>query len=135
MRRTRPVALLAAGSATSSALLRNAGMAGAIGPVKSTYLRVASRLVNALRCGHAVDSFDEFSECRLIVAVAPSDTRETLLRELRSAGGLDLAHKVLVQAGTAEARRLLQTLAAGAPDAPLTHAAKGGLERLDRGKE
>lgn len=40
------------------------------------------------------------------------------------------AVEVLVQAGTPEARRLLETLAAGTPDAPLTHAAKDGLERL-----
>jgi RNA polymerase sigma factor (sigma-70 family) len=45
------------------------------------------------------------------------------------------AVEVLVRAGTPEARRLLQTLAAGAPDAPLTHAAKSGLERLDRPKK
>jgi hypothetical protein len=42
------------------------------------------------------------------------------------------AVEVLVQAGTPEARRLLETLAAGAPDAPLSDAAKNGLERLSK---
>ena len=45
------------------------------------------------------------------------------------------AVEVLVQAGTPEARRLLETLAAGAADAPRTQAAKSGLERLDKAKK
>ena len=99
MRRTRPVALLAAGSVTKSLLLRNASVAAVIGPVKSTSLRVASRLVNALRAGHAVDTFEEFEECRLILAVAPPELLESLLADLRAASGLRLANKCLVTAG------------------------------------
>lgn len=99
MRRTRPVALLAAGSVTGSLLLRNASVAAVIGPVKSTSLRVASRLVNALRAGHAVDTFEEFEECRLILAVAPADLLKSLLADLRAASGVKLANKCLVTAG------------------------------------
>ncbi|HTU22320.1 MAG TPA: prenyltransferase/squalene oxidase repeat-containing protein [Gemmataceae bacterium] len=42
------------------------------------------------------------------------------------------AVEVLVQAGSAETRRLLETLAGGAPEALLTRAAKNGLERLSK---
>jgi hypothetical protein len=42
------------------------------------------------------------------------------------------AVEVLVQVGTPEARRLLETLAEGAPGASLTEAAKAGLRRLDK---
>jgi RNA polymerase sigma factor (sigma-70 family) len=42
------------------------------------------------------------------------------------------AVEVLVQAGTPEARQVLETLARGAPEARLTQWAKAGLARLDR---
>jgi HEAT repeat protein len=42
------------------------------------------------------------------------------------------ALEVLEQAGTADARRLLEVLAGGAPAARLTREAKGALRRLDR---
>jgi RNA polymerase sigma factor (sigma-70 family) len=42
------------------------------------------------------------------------------------------AVEVLVQAGTAEARRLLEKLAGGAPESLLTIAAKSGLQRLSK---
>lgn len=42
------------------------------------------------------------------------------------------AVEVLVQVGTPEARRLLDVLAAGAPGASLTEAAKTGRRRLDK---
>jgi RNA polymerase sigma factor (sigma-70 family) len=80
-------------------------------------------------------------------ALANNPTLETRRRieQLLEATGPDnrnpaqrrvlFAVEVLVQARSPEARRLLETLAAGAPDAPLTHAAKSGLERLDKAKK
>jgi hypothetical protein len=109
MRRTRPVALLAAGSVTGSLLLRNPSVAAVIGPVKSTSLRVASRLVNALRAGHAVDTFEEFEDCRLILAVAPAQHLESLLGNLCAASGLRLATKCLVTAGLRPAGEATRT--------------------------
>jgi hypothetical protein len=53
---------------------------------------------------------------------APSGGR---LRALRTIEALELA-------GTAEARHLLQNLAAGAPEARLTRNAKAALDRLKR---
>jgi hypothetical protein len=61
---------------------------------------------------------------KLAARCAPAGTPERL-RALR-------AVEVLEYVGTAEARRLLETLAEGAPEARLTREAKASLERLSR---
>src|SRR5581483_4492136 len=98
MRRRRPTALLAAGNAAASPLLRNNSVRTSLGPVKCVSLRVASRLVNGLRAGHPVDDFAEIDDCRLILAVGPHARMADLVAELRDAP-LKLSNKSLVICG------------------------------------
>jgi predicted short-subunit dehydrogenase-like oxidoreductase (DUF2520 family) len=83
MKRPLPVGLLVEGNATASTLLRLPGLANQIGPVKSTALRVARRFSNALRAGHAVATYEELQESRLVLIRVPDDALERIVDEIR----------------------------------------------------
>lgn len=67
----RTVGLVAAGQITKSLLTRVPGLPESLGPVKSTSLRTASRIVNVLRAGYPVDSLDSFSNCLTTLLYVP----------------------------------------------------------------
>ncbi len=73
MRKRRPAGLLASGNAAANPLLRLLSASGALGPVASTSLRVASRIANALGAGTAVDDPAAFEGCRLILVHLPGE--------------------------------------------------------------
>src|SRR5579884_691935 len=98
MKRRPPTALLAAGNVTASSVLRSASVRESLGPVKAASLRVASRVVNLLRAGHAVEDFEEINECKVILAVAPRERTGALLEELRGSG-MKLKNKYIVICG------------------------------------
>ena len=85
MRKPRPAALLASGNAPGCPVLRVLAAADAIGPVASTYFRVASRIVNTLGAGRAASSFAEFENYPLILISVPASCVDSAVAQLASA--------------------------------------------------
>ncbi len=88
-RQRQAVGLIVEGSATQSALLRLPQVADALGPVKSTVLRVARRFSNFIRAGYAVSTYEELQESRLILVRVPDVAVPRVVNEI-CASGLDL---------------------------------------------
>ena len=82
MKKRPPVALVSAGKLTDSPITRFWGLPARLGPVKSSSLRLSSRMVNTLRAGHAVDTFAEFEQCGLILLCVPDDAVSNTVSEL-----------------------------------------------------
>jgi|HubBroStandDraft_6_1064221.scaffolds.fasta_scaffold162682_3 hypothetical protein len=82
MRKLPPLALLAAGKVTDFGILGIAAVRERLGPVKASSLRVASRMVNQIRAGHAVAGFDEFAKCRTILVCVPESKLTAAVQEL-----------------------------------------------------
>ena len=85
MRKPRQAALLASGNAPACPVLRAFVQAEAIGPVASTSLRVASRIVNTMRAGIAVPSVEEFQDCPLLLISVPARSAESAVAQLAAA--------------------------------------------------
>lgn len=82
MKRPKSVALVGAGSLSSSALAGFWSLPEVLGPVKASSLRVASRIANSLRAGHAVKDYREFDACRLILVSVPDHSLRAVIAEL-----------------------------------------------------
>jgi len=79
------VGLIGTGNLTDSPLTRFWWLSERLGPVKSTSYRLASRIANILRAGHAVKDYAEFESCSLILICVPDKTVEHVISELLSA--------------------------------------------------
>src|SRR5215472_5016653 len=82
MKKAKSVALIGAGKVTDSSLSRFYWLTDRLGPVKSTSFRLASRIANHLRAGHAVKDYTEFNDCDLILIFVPREMLPDVLREL-----------------------------------------------------
>jgi predicted short-subunit dehydrogenase-like oxidoreductase (DUF2520 family) len=67
----RRAGLISAGGVAQSFLIRLPLLLAGVGPVKAASFRVARRLSNTLRAGHAVDQYSELEKCRLIWIAVP----------------------------------------------------------------
>ncbi|NUN00557.1 MAG: DUF2520 domain-containing protein [Bryobacteraceae bacterium] len=65
MKRAMNIGLVGSGQLTRCCVA--AFLPGKLGPVKASSYRLASRMVNALKAGYAVKSYEELDECRLIL--------------------------------------------------------------------
>ncbi len=86
MKKARSVGLIGAGSLTDSPLTRFRWLSDRLGPVKSGSFRVASRIANMLRTGHAVKDYAEFESCELILICVPEGTLPQIVSEMLSSG-------------------------------------------------
>jgi predicted short-subunit dehydrogenase-like oxidoreductase (DUF2520 family) len=84
MKKPLPVGLVVEGNATASTLLHLPDLADQIGPVKSTALRVARRFSNALRAGHAVATYEELQNSRLVLIRVPDESLERIVQEIQA---------------------------------------------------
>jgi hypothetical protein len=82
MKKRQPVALLSAGKLADSPVTRFWALADHLGPVKAPSLRLASRAVNTLRAGYAVENCDDFQHCTLILISVPDETVPATIEEL-----------------------------------------------------
>lgn len=73
MKRSSSLALLAAGRVSDSLLLRIPSLADYLGPIRSSSLRLASRIANILGAGHPVDSTEAFTSSETIIISVPSN--------------------------------------------------------------
>jgi hypothetical protein len=77
-----PIGLVCAGGVTKSWLAKRRSFLEALGPVKATGLRVASRMANGLRAGRAVDGYRALSSCSMIFVAVPGRNLPAVLEEL-----------------------------------------------------
>lgn len=82
MSQRRPLGLIGAGNAASSPLARLPEFRKRLGPVKSSSMRVASRLVNNLGAGLAVDEFEALDGCEAIFLIVPDAQSAEAVSEL-----------------------------------------------------
>jgi hypothetical protein len=82
MKSKRVTGLVSAGGIGQSFVARLPRLLAAVGPVKATSFRVARRIVNMLRAGHAVKDYAAFDKCDLIWIVVPEATLEKVIRDL-----------------------------------------------------
>lgn len=86
MKKPQPVALICSGKLTDGALTRFRGLPERLGPVMSTSLRLASRVVNTLRGGYAAGGFEAFEDCGVILLSVPDAAAPEFVGKLAEAG-------------------------------------------------
>ena len=86
MKKPPPVALVCAGSISASPVAKIRNLANYLGPVKSSALRVASRIANILRAGHAVGSYNDFNGIRIILISVPDSLVPETIGEMMGSG-------------------------------------------------
>ena len=111
MKKRPPVALVSAGKLTDSPITRFWGLPARLGPVKSSSLRLSSRMVNTLRAGHPVDTYSEFARCGVILISVPDDTLAATVSEIVDAS-LSWANKAVVLCSLSMGSQELQPLEA-----------------------
>ncbi|MCS7023248.1 MAG: DUF2520 domain-containing protein [Bryobacteraceae bacterium] len=82
MKTFQPVALLAAGKIRDSFLRNLPSIQQSLGPVRSSSLRLASRICGILGGGYPVDSYEDFDTCELILISVPEPWLTTVVEEL-----------------------------------------------------
>src|SRR5882762_8234411 len=109
------VGLVVTGQITKSFLTRVPGLADALGPVKSSSLRTASRLVNVLRAGYPADSLSAFSACQVILLYLPAESVPSVVSELVAEPVRWKNRSVLMSAKSIDSSKLyrLEMLGAG----------------------
>lgn len=85
MQKSLQLALVAAKRIRHCPVLKLRNLAMHLGPVKAQTYRQASRIANALRAGHAVQSCDEFSRCHVVLIHTSEDGLAGVLGEMVSA--------------------------------------------------
>ena len=129
MRKPPAVALLGAGKVAQSFIGRLSDLPGCLGPVKSFSYRVASRIVNAIRAGHAVANLDEFDTCAITLVCVPESMIGAALTEMCESAVNWRAKTVVLCEAWQDASVLRPLAARGAITASL-NAVPGFSERL-----
>lgn len=119
MKRSR-IGLVGAGSLSRSFLARLPALHERLGPVVAPSYRLASRLVNALRAGRAVERYDELEEAHLVLVAVPDATLPQIVEGL-TYGLEDWSGRVVLLCDSREDCAVLRELAErGAATASLT---------------
>lgn len=90
--------LIAAGGVNRTFVARMPVLLGRIGPVKAASFRVARRIANTLRAGHAVISYAALAPCDLIWIAVPDAGLDKVSRDLAA---VPMAGKIAVLCGSA----------------------------------
>jgi predicted short-subunit dehydrogenase-like oxidoreductase (DUF2520 family) len=90
--------LISAGGVAQSFLVRLPSLLAGIGPVKGASLRVARRIANSLRTGHAVEHYSDLEKCRLIWIDVPEAALDRVTHDLASQ--MPVAGKMVVLCGS-----------------------------------
>lgn len=98
MKSKRVTGLVSAGGVGQSFVARLPRLLAAVGPVKATSFRVARRIVNMLRTGHAVKDYAALEKCDVIWIVVPETTLEKVICDL--AGYARVQGKMIVLCGS-----------------------------------
>jgi predicted short-subunit dehydrogenase-like oxidoreductase (DUF2520 family) len=82
LRHLRTAGLISAGGVSQSFLVRLPSLLAGIGLVKAASFRVARRLSNSLRAGHAVEHYSDLEKCRLIWIAVPEAALDRVMHDL-----------------------------------------------------
>jgi predicted short-subunit dehydrogenase-like oxidoreductase (DUF2520 family) len=82
MKTPRQLGLIVEGNSTKSVILRYPGLADSIGPIKASVLSVARRVSNFIRAGNAVDNYEDFENCDLVLIRVPDKSVPRIVEEL-----------------------------------------------------
>ena len=91
--------MIGAGGVNRSFLARMPMLLGRMGPVKAASFRVARRIANTLRAGHAVTNYAAMAPCDLIWIAVPDTGIDRVSRDLAAA--TPLAGKIVVLCASA----------------------------------
>lgn len=120
MKKRPLVALVAAGKITGSPVTRFWGLTHQLGPVKAPSLRLASRIVNTLRAGSAVESYQDLAHCSLILICVPDELVSATVADL-AASGLSWHNRAVVLCSTwLDSSALTRLAASGASVGSIT---------------
>jgi hypothetical protein len=98
LRHLRGAGLISAGGVAQSFLVRLPSLLSGIGPVKAASFRVARRISNSLRAGHAVEHYSDLEKCRLIWIAVPEASLDRVMHDLAS--HVPAAGKLVVLCGS-----------------------------------
>ncbi len=116
----RPIGLVGAGSLSRSFLARLPALHERLGPVLAPSQRLASRLVNVLRAGRAVERYEELEDSSVVLVAVPDSLLPQVVAGL-AAGVSDWTGRTVLLCDTREDCLVLQDLAKrGAATASLT---------------
>jgi predicted short-subunit dehydrogenase-like oxidoreductase (DUF2520 family) len=82
MKVPQKLGLIVEGNSTRSVILRYPGLAENIGPIKASAPSVAHRVSKFIRAGIAVDTYEEFENCDLILIHVPDESVARVVSEL-----------------------------------------------------
>lgn len=85
MKKFPKIGLVVEGNITHSAILRMPKLDGELGPVKSASVRVARRVSNFLKAGHAVAEYEEMQSAQLILLRVPDEAVSRIVEEIFAA--------------------------------------------------
>ena len=90
--------MIGAGGVNRSFISRMPVLLARMGPVKAASFRVARRIANTMRAGHAVDDYEALEPCDVIWIAVPDSGLDRISRDLAAA--VPLAGKVAVLCGS-----------------------------------
>ena len=114
MKKPQPVALICAGKLTDTPLTRLRGLVERLGPVSSSSLRVASRVVNTLRAGYPVSDYAAFQDCGVVLLSVPDASAGDFVGDLAQADLVWSGKFVVLFSTLLESDTLAALAAAGA---------------------
>ncbi len=120
MKKLEPVALLAAGKISDSFVRKLPQIEEWLGPVRSTSLRLASRISNLLDAGHPVEDFSEFADASVILVFMPGKWLSGALDEMCGANLCWSAKTVLLCDPVQDSSQLSKLASLGASTASIT---------------
>lgn len=85
MKKFPKIGLVVEGNITHSAVLRMPKLGEDLGPVKSASVRVARRVSNFLKAGHAVAEYEEMQPAQLILLRVPDESVSRIVEEIFAA--------------------------------------------------
>lgn len=85
MKKLPQIGLVVEGNITHSAILRMPKLVEDLGPIKSATIRVARRVSNFLKAGHAVADYEELQSAQLILLRVPDEVVPRIVEEIFAA--------------------------------------------------
>jgi predicted short-subunit dehydrogenase-like oxidoreductase (DUF2520 family) len=82
MKAPQHLGLIVEGNSTKSVILRYPGLTDNIGPIKASALSVAHRVSNFIRAGSAIDAYEYFEHCDLILIRIPDASVPRVVAEI-----------------------------------------------------